>query len=117
MRILRQRVKVLGTYRRSRQNIEDDKTGDDKFSRDDMRPVPSAAFARVIHKLFDLTCGSGKDNLACPIDSVGLQFVIGRGGQIRTADLLVPNQAPCRWATPRSMGEKWLTDGCGKPKS
>ena len=24
-----------------------------------------------------------------------------RGGQIRTADLLVPNQAPCRWATPR----------------
>ena len=25
----------------------------------------------------------------------------GRGGQNRTADLLVPNQAPCRWATPR----------------
>ena len=26
-----------------------------------------------------------------------------RGGQIRTADLLVPNQAPCRWATPREL--------------
>ena len=27
--------------------------------------------------------------------------ISGRGGQIRTADLLVPNQAPCHWATPR----------------
>ena len=28
---------------------------------------------------------------------------IGRGGQDRTADLLVPNQAPYRWATPRTI--------------
>ena len=50
----RQRIKVLGRYRRCRQNIEDDKTGDDEFPWDDVRPVPSAAFARVIHKRFDL---------------------------------------------------------------
>ena len=106
----RQRIKVLGRYRRRRQNVEDDKTGDDKFSRDDVRPVPSAVFTRVIHKLFDLPRGSSKDKFTCPIDSVGLQYAIGRGGQIRTADLLVPNQAPCRWATPRSVGVEEVTD-------
>jgi hypothetical protein len=29
-----------------------------------------------------------------------------RGGQDRTADLLVPNQAPYRWATPRNKQVK-----------
>ena len=33
--------------------------------------------------------------------AVNRQLCNGRGGQIRTADLLVPNQAPCLWATPR----------------
>ena len=39
----------------------------------------------------------------------------GRGGQIRTADLLVPNQAPCRWATPRFTGGEKLWTGLKKP--
>ena len=35
----------------------------------------------------------------------GLEYKpnVGRGGQTRTADLLVPNQAPYRWATPRGL--------------
>ncbi len=32
----------------------------------------------------------------------------GRGGQNRTADLLVPNQAPYRWATPRSLSREFV---------
>ena len=31
----------------------------------------------------------------------------GRGGQVRTADLLVPNQARYRCATPRAKSPAW----------
>ena len=49
---------------------------------------------------------------------VAVNCVNGRGGQIRTADLLVPNQAPCLWATPRIpqvlVGEPDGRKGWGK---
>ena len=37
--------------------------------------------------------------------------VDGRGGQVRTADLLVPNQARYRCATPRRLSTDWLMGG------
>ena len=40
----------------------------------------------------------------------------GRGGQDRTADFLLPKQAPYRWATPRDNGgNAWVTGAFGTP--
>ena len=117
MRILRQRVKVLSTYRRRRQNIEYDKTGDDKSSRDDVRPVPSSAFGRVLHKLCDLPCGSGIDYLAWPVNSVGLYIRLVGAGRFELPTSWSQTRRPAAGPRPVRWVKKWLTDGCGKPKS
>ena len=66
---------------------------------DDFAPELAEA-AALIRKSYR----SGDCHQLKPRSKAGKDAAIrSRGGQIRTADLLVPNQAPYRWATPRRL--------------